>query len=51
VFPLRDNIPTERFPYVTVLLIVANVLSYFFFQHGTLSLVDPSSQSYLTNLV
>jgi membrane associated rhomboid family serine protease len=51
VFPLRDNIPTDRFPYVTVLLIVANVLSYFFFQHGTISLGDPSSQSYLTNLV
>jgi membrane associated rhomboid family serine protease len=51
VFPLRDNLPTDRFPVVTVLLIVANVLSYFFFQHGTISLGDPSSPSYLTNLI
>jgi len=50
VFPLKDNIPTERFPVVTVALIVANVLAYFFFQHGTISLGDPSSQAYLTNL-
>jgi membrane associated rhomboid family serine protease len=32
VFPLRDNIPTEHFPLVTVTLIVANVLMYLFFQ-------------------
>jgi membrane associated rhomboid family serine protease len=32
VFPLKDNIPTDRFPVVTVLLILANVLSYFIFQ-------------------
>jgi membrane associated rhomboid family serine protease len=51
VFPLRDNIPTERFPLVTVALIVANVLMYFLFQHGTISLGDPSSQEYLRNLV
>jgi membrane associated rhomboid family serine protease len=51
VFPLRDNIPTDRFPFVTVALIVANVLMYFLFQHGTISLGDPSSQAYLTNLV
>jgi membrane associated rhomboid family serine protease len=51
VFPLRDNIPTERFPFVTVALIVANVLMYFLFQHGTITLGDPSSQAYLHNLV
>jgi membrane associated rhomboid family serine protease len=51
VFPLRDNIPTDRFPIVTVALIVANVLMYFLFQHGTISLGDPSSQAYLSNLV
>jgi membrane associated rhomboid family serine protease len=34
VFPLRDNIPTDRFPVVTVALIVANVLVYFFLQDG-----------------
>ena len=32
LFPLKDNIPTERFPVVTVALIVANVLMYLFFQ-------------------
>jgi rhomboid family protein len=51
VFPLRDNIPTENFPFVTVALIVANVLMYFFFQKGGLSLGEPSSQHFLDNLV
>jgi len=32
VFPLRDNIPTERFPLLTVTIIVTNVLMYLFFQ-------------------
>ena len=50
MFPLRDNIPTENFPFVTVALIVANVLMYFFFQHGTISLGDPSNPQYLCNL-
>jgi membrane associated rhomboid family serine protease len=35
VFPLKDNIPTDRFPIVTVALIVANVLVFIFFQHPT----------------
>jgi membrane associated rhomboid family serine protease len=34
VFPLKDNIPTDRFPIVTVALIVANVVIYFFLQDG-----------------
>ena len=51
MFPLRDSIPTERPPYVTVGLIVANVLMYFLFQHGTFSLGDPGSRSYLLNLI
>jgi membrane associated rhomboid family serine protease len=51
VFPLRDNLPTDRFPFVTVALIAANVLAYFFFQHGTITLGDPSSHAYLVNLV
>jgi membrane associated rhomboid family serine protease len=34
VFPLKDNIPTDRFPAVTVTLIVINVLMYFGFQQG-----------------
>jgi len=34
LFPLKDNLPTERFPVVTVLLIVANVVVYFLLQDG-----------------
>ena len=44
MFPLKDNIPTDRFPVVTVALIVINVLMYFLFQKGGLTLGDPSSQ-------
>ena len=50
MFPLRDNIPTDRFPFVTVALIVANVLMYFFFQKGGLSLGEPSSHGFVCNL-
>jgi membrane associated rhomboid family serine protease len=50
VFPLRDNIPTDRFPVVTVALIIANVLVYFFWQKGGLSLGSPDSTAYLCNL-
>jgi membrane associated rhomboid family serine protease len=50
VFPLRDNIPTENFPVVTVALIVLNVLAYFFFQHGTITLGSPDNTDYLCNL-
>jgi membrane associated rhomboid family serine protease len=32
VFPLKDNIPTRRFPYLTVALIVVNVAVFVFFQ-------------------
>ena len=34
MFPLKDNLPTDRFPVVTVLFIVANVLVYFLLQDG-----------------
>jgi membrane associated rhomboid family serine protease len=34
VFPLKDNIPTDRLPIVTILLIAINVVVYFGFQHG-----------------
>jgi membrane associated rhomboid family serine protease len=34
LFPLRDNIPTLRFPVVTIVLLVANVLAYFLWQKG-----------------
>ena len=32
MFPLKDNIPTRRFPVVTVVLIAMNVLAYVFLQ-------------------
>jgi len=35
VFPLRDNIPTDRFPVVTVVLIALNCIAYFFLQPKT----------------
>jgi membrane associated rhomboid family serine protease len=38
VFPLKDNIPTDRFPAVTVTLIVANVFVYLFLQDALLGL-------------
>ncbi len=50
MFPLRDNIPTERFPLVTVAIIVLNVVAYLFWQKGGLTLGDPSSPHYLQNL-
>jgi membrane associated rhomboid family serine protease len=34
VLPLKDNIPTTRFPLVTIALIVANVAVYFLWQKG-----------------
>ena len=40
MFPLRDNIPTEHFPVVTVALIIANAFVYFFLQNGLLGLPD-----------
>ncbi len=36
MIPLRDNVPTRHFPVVTVALIVANVLVYFFVQRAGL---------------
>ena len=34
MIPLKDNIPTRRFPVLTVALILINVFVYFFLQHG-----------------
>jgi len=51
MFPLKDNIPTERTAYVTIALIVVNVLVYFLWQRGGLSISDPSSQHYLEHLI
>jgi membrane associated rhomboid family serine protease len=43
LFPLRDNIPTEHFPFVTVLLIAANCFVYFILQGGLWQLPDGGS--------
>jgi membrane associated rhomboid family serine protease len=51
VFPIKDNIPTDRFPVVTVTLIALNVIAYFFWQKGGLSFGDPSNPDYFDNLV
>ena len=40
MFPLKDNIPTLRFPVVTVTLIALNVFAYFVLQDGWLGLPD-----------
>jgi len=50
VFPLKDNIPTEHFPVVTVAIIALNVIAYFFWQKGGITFGDPSSVHYLQNL-
>ena len=34
MLPLKDNIPTRRFPVITVVLIVINVAMFFGFQHA-----------------
>jgi membrane associated rhomboid family serine protease len=35
MFPIKDNIPTDNFPVVTVALIVINVVVFLFWQHPT----------------
>jgi membrane associated rhomboid family serine protease len=40
MFPLKDNIPTDRTPYVTIALIALNVLAYFILQDGRLGLPE-----------
>jgi membrane associated rhomboid family serine protease len=37
VIPIKDNVPTRGFPVVTLALIAANVLFYFLYQHGGLT--------------
>ncbi len=51
MFPLKDNVPTLRFPAVTVAFIALNVVAYFFWQQGGLSLGNPGGQHYFCNLV
>ncbi len=50
MFPLKDNIPTLRFPIVTVTLIALNVIAYFFWQQGGFSLGEPSSKDFVCHL-
>ncbi len=50
MLPLRDNIPTSRAPVVTYALIAANILVYFLWQKGGLSLGTPDSEHYLCQL-
>jgi len=50
VFPLKDNIPTLRFPVVTVTLIALNVIAYLFWQRGGLTLGEPSSRHFVCHL-
>jgi membrane associated rhomboid family serine protease len=38
MFPLKDDIPTRRFPYLTVAIIVANVLVFFLLEEARPSL-------------
>jgi membrane associated rhomboid family serine protease len=51
VFPIKDNIPTLHFPAITVSLIALNVIAYFFWQQGGLSLGTPDNLHYQCNLV
>ena len=44
MFPLKDNIPTDRTPVVTIALIVLNVLAYFLLQEGRLGLPEGAGQ-------
>jgi membrane associated rhomboid family serine protease len=46
MLPLRDNVPTRHFPVLTVGLIVANVLVYFFFQDGGLIAAEGPVREY-----
>ena len=34
MFPLKDNIPTRRVPYLTIAIMAMCVFTYFFIQHG-----------------
>src|SRR3954468_7003657 len=50
MLPVRDNIPTSRTAYVTYALIATNILVYFLWQRGGLSLGDPSNLHYQCQL-
>jgi membrane associated rhomboid family serine protease len=44
VIPLKDDIPTRRFPILTVTLIAINVIVYFAFEQGLLGLGDVGNE-------
>ena len=45
MIPIKDNIPTDRFPFVTVALIVANIVLYLLsIRHGGSIISGPDSQ-------
>jgi membrane associated rhomboid family serine protease len=44
VIPIKDDIPTRRFPVVTVLLIAINVIVYFVYEQGLWGLGDVGNQ-------
>jgi membrane associated rhomboid family serine protease len=44
VIPLKDDIPTRRFPIATVALIAINVIVYFAFEQGLLGLGDVGNE-------
>jgi membrane associated rhomboid family serine protease len=44
VFPLKDDIPTRRFPVVTVAIMVVCAVVYFVFEQGLLSLGDTGNE-------
>jgi membrane associated rhomboid family serine protease len=45
LFPLKDNIPTRRFAFLTVAIIVINVAVYFVFQNGGWSLPEDDTKT------
>jgi membrane associated rhomboid family serine protease len=47
VFPLKDDIPTRRFPVVTLALIVINVAVYFLFEQGLWDLGETGNERVL----
>ncbi|HWX95750.1 MAG TPA: rhomboid family intramembrane serine protease [Solirubrobacteraceae bacterium] len=50
MFPLKDNIPNERFPFVTVALVLINVVAYLLsIRHGGSFFGGPSNTTVLHN--
>jgi membrane associated rhomboid family serine protease len=48
MIPLKDNIPNERFPFVTVALVIINVIAYLLsLRHGGSLISGPSSETVL----